>query len=431
MGKDGTSFSAVRPLLSTAKEPANDRRISDLLWPVGSIKDCRNETDWRFLTAYGHDFDNSDSASRHRWSVFPLIFGGQNSDGKKYFAVFPLGGALHEFIGRDKIFFILFPLYAKSSVGEVVTHSVLWPIFSRTEGPDVSRFRVFPLYGKSVNRGRWTKRFIMWPFWTSVRYEYPEDPGGGFILFPLFGRVDTTDRKSRMLLPPLFKWEKATDHKALNCPWPFIQYASGTVDKLYLWPFWGKKKIGGVHRSFLFWPIVWNTVIERKEHILRRFRILPFLHYESRKTPSNASTIKTRHFKLWPILSYRREGVESKFRMPALWPLKHTPAIERNWAPIWGLFTHDRDGADSETEFFWGLFRRSRKAGVKSTSLFPFFSLAGSEKGDGIRRWSIFGGLLGYERAGLRKQVRLLYFLRFGAPPSSAAEPTTQGNREP
>jgi len=69
---------------------------------------------------------------------------------------------------------------------------------------DVHRWRVFPFYGISRSDDRWTKRFVMWPFWTSVKYEYPNQKGGGFILWPLFGKVDVGENYSRSFLPPFF-----------------------------------------------------------------------------------------------------------------------------------------------------------------------------------------------------------------------------------
>lgn len=444
-GLDAESFSAVRPLVSRATAADGERSITDIVWPLAMVKGFRNETDWRALNAFGHDFDTTDDDSRHRWSFFPLVFGGQDAEGQRYFSVFPLGGTLHEFLGRDRIFFFLFPLYSRSVMKDLVTHSVLWPIFSRTTGEGIDRFRVFPLYGHSKKAGEWSKRFVLWPFWSSVRLGDDGEKGGGFILFPLYGRIDAGNRKTRMVIPPLFKWETDTDHCVVNCPWPLFQYASGSLNKLYFWPLWGTKQIGPVRSSFVLWPVVRSRVIANQDRTLRRFNIVPFVHYESETPtpvpaavqevgvpavpPSGKAT--SRHFKLWPLLSYTREKQDVRFRLLDLWPLKNTPGIERNWAPLWSFFRHRRHGENRETEFLWGLFRRSRSEDQRSFSVFPLISTRRSTGEEPSRRVSLLGGLVGYESNGLRRQLRLLYFIRLGSLQDGPSGPVDEGGDAP
>ena len=424
--EEGHRFLAVRPFYSRTENASADRVVSDIVWPLGMVKERKGETDWRFFPSFGHDFDANDDGSRHRWTVFPLLFGGEDINGEKYFAFFPLGGTLHEFLMRDRIMFVLFPLYAYSEQEDNKTHSVLWPIFSRTRGDDVSRWRVFPFYGVSENKDMWTKRFVMWPFWTSVKYHSPDLPGGGFVLFPLFGKVDVGDRTSRMILPPFIKWERGKDdHRAVNCPWPFIQYRRGDIDRTYFWPLYGKEAMENERQWFALWPIVSGKRVEREDHVMKRFRAVPLVYYESKARPADAEStlpdVFSRYFKFWPLVSYRREEDTSRFRMLALWPLKQTPGIERNWAPLWSLYARERVGEASESEFLWGLYRRRRDLDESRLSVFPVLQTAAKEDGAG-RKWSLLYGLLGYERSGLHKQFRLLYFLRFGKLPEEASK---------
>ena len=427
----GQSFVAVRPFYSRTGDAPRDRSVSDIVWPLGMVKDRKGETDWRFFPAFGHDFDADDAGSRHRWSVFPLLYGGEDINGRKYFAFFPLGGTLHEFMMRDRITFVLFPLYAYREQEDNRSFSVLWPIFSRTKGDDISRWRVFPFYGVSVSKDQWTKRFVMWPFWTSVNYHYPDQSGGGFVLFPLFGKVDVGERRSRMLLPPLFKWERGAErggenYRALNCPWPFIQYRRGRINRTYVWPLYGRESTESERQWFALWPVVSARRTVREDHVLQRFRAVPLVYYESQTRPSGEdatlSDVFSRYFKLWPLVSYRREDENSRFRMLALWPLKQTPGIERNWAPLWSLYARERVGEATESELLWGLYRHRCDADGSRLSVFPLLQTAATKERDGDRRWSLFYGLLGYERSGTKKQFRLLYFLKFGKLPTEPAD---------
>lgn len=427
-------FSAVRPVWSRTSDPDENRSRTEVLWPVGASKVFLGQRTWRFIPAYGVDFDVDDDASRWRFMLFPFVFAGRDAKGDRYFALFPLGGTVHELLGRDKVWFVLFPLYGHSTVGELTTHSVLWPVYSRTSGGDVSRWRVFPVYGRSVQGDRWSKRFVLWPLWTSASYHLPGSSGNAFVLWPLVGRVDLENEQTWMFLPPLFRWTRNDKQTRVFCPWPLFQYETGEVDKLYFWPIWGRKSFGGVHTSFAFWPIVSAQRVERGDHDLRRFRVLPFVHHEARLAPSGGEAdsreVQARHFKFWPLISYRREGDEARWRTLDLWPLKETGGVERNLAPIWTLFSSERAGSVREQEWLWGLVRRRRDGeGNRRFSFFPLIESERSSGEDAGRGWSILKGLFAYEENALRRRHRLLYFIRLDRERRSM-DPTT-GGREP
>ncbi len=423
---EGHTFAAVRPFWS--RVGSESKVVTDILWPIGMIKKREKELDWRMFPALGHDFDATDPLSRHRWSVFPLLYGGRSRHGQSYFAFFPFGGNLYEFLGRDRIVFVLFPLYAYTEQSDNQTHSVLWPIFSRTDGDDVYRWRIWPLYGISVNQGRWTKRFILWPIWTSVNYTYPDQMGKGFVFFPFYGHANLAERHTRLLFPPLFKWEWTDqgEHLAVNAPWPFVQYRRGIVDKLYIWPLGGYKHSGAEKQWFALWPIISGSRIESVTKSIRRFRALPLIHYESIYAVTNRpagdeseaqteAEATSRYFKLWPLVSYRREAQSSLFRVPELWPLKHTPAVERNWAPLWSLYTFEREGDRRHTELLWGLYRHHRSEMFRRWSVFPLLQ-GETDAAQQTRSWSLLYGLAGVKQDGVKKTYRLLYFLKFARP---------------
>jgi len=433
---DGKTFLAVRPFYSRVNDPTNACCLSEFLWPVGMHKDAFGNTFWRVLVSFGHDFDSNSPDSRYRFILFPFLYTGRNSEGGKYFALFPLGGTIDEMLMQDHMGFALFPLYGYSQLNDKKAKTILWPIIGWTKGEGVEKFRVFPFYSRYRNEGRFTKKSVLWPFWTSVDYEYPGYEGGGFILFPLFGHIETQDQETWMVIPPFVRWSRNDEgHRALNCPWPFIQYSRGEIDKLYIWPLWGHKEVGELESSFLLWPIIRTQRHDGRNGIRKRLQILPFWLSESYMpravvseepgtsggSDEQAGRVVVRTAKLWPLASYRREDDHSRFRMLSLWPRRDPPSIERNWAPLWTLYRRERVGEAVEHELLWGLFRRRRDAdGGRSLSLFPLLQ---SSRATESRRWSLFYGLIGYERDGLQKRVRLLYFLKFGRKPSAGDAP--------
>lgn len=426
---DGKRFLAVRPFYSRADGPEQGRVIREALWPVASTKDFKDETFWHFLLMYGHDFERHKTEPRYRLLLLPVLFAGRSAEGERYFAIFPLGGRIDEFLYRDKIVFALFPLYSYSTFKDVKTHSILWPIISSTKGEGVSRFRVFPLYGKSVYRDQWKKTFVLWPLWTTVEYSYPNSKGSGYMLFPLVSHIKLTDQETWMLLPPFFRWSEGTKQNKLYAPWPFVQRLTGETDLLYLWPLWGKKREAETKSWFCAWPVVSGQETQYKDFVLSRFRILPFIQHERRteRPAGGAQTNRTdqltappavqeRYFKLWPLLSYARQGTNTHFRIAALWPALDVPSIEKNYAPLWTLYSHRKTGAAGEHELLWGMYRQTDDgARLRHLSLFPLLTLDRGAAGEAAGSTSLFFDLLHYERNGLDTGWRLLYLFKFGS----------------
>ena len=114
-------------------------------------------------------------------------------------------------------------------------------------------------------------------------------------------------------------------------------------------------------------------------------------------------------------MSYMQEGGNKRFRVLELWPLRNTGPVEREYAPIWTLYTHTLMGDSYDDELLWGLYRcRKRGADYRSVSLFPVVSWTRDDRDGNRREWSVLKGLLGYKRDGTQKSVRVLYLLNFG-----------------
>lgn len=393
---NGATFKAWRPFYSTSMD--DERWRKDCLWPLYTQKGFKEEKHGRFLML-GWSADFSPETSRHRTWVLPFYFQGISAEDERYFAIFPIGGSIHEFLGRDRIWFVLFPLFARSSINDVQTTTVLWPIGSRTVGEGIERFRVWPLYGMSKRENEFEKKFVLWPLYTSVKYTNERNPGGGFILVPLYGRIKTEKAVNYWFIPPLFRYARGEGNRIVHAPWPFIQWSDGKVCKRYVWPLYGKKQVGTLNRRFWLWPVVWDSKVEYADHELHRKRVLPLFHYESEViTRANnrygVGDVPSRYWKLWPLMSWERSGDASRFRLLELWPRRDTAGIERNWAPLWTLYRREKGTDAVSHHVLWGLYRQTR--------------------GDAHLEWSLLKGLAGYKKSGDERGFRLFFF-RFGA----------------
>ncbi len=413
---DDVSTFAVRPFFSISHLPQEDRVRREFLWPLASVRDFKQQRSWHVLVmAHGTNFDVDDKESRYRIRIFPLYFQGRNIDGDNHLAFFPLGGRIHEVLGRDQVDFVLFPLWMRHSVNEVVTNEWLFPIISRTTGPKDSRFRVFPFYGVSEREGQFNKRFVLWPIWTQSEWYRAGNSGSGYILFPLWGRAETELESTLYVLPPFFRFTRGEKLDMTHAPWPIYQRIVGeNIDRLYIWPIWGRHNTHKRESMFFLWPIARTEVIDQGHTEKTHTRIVPFYyhyHEDWKTAPVDEDRNISRYFKLWPLLSYERDGVNTEFNALSLWPGRDPEQIERNWAPLWRLYTRSTSENSSESELLWGIYRSEQSGESRSRTIFP---LASWHRGPEKRGWSVLNGLAGHQKNGRSSSWQILYLFNFG-----------------
>lgn len=143
--------------------------------------------------------------------------------------------------------------------------------------------------------------------------------------------------------------------------------------------------------------------------------MLPFVQRQVRKKlqqGDEAERVVSEDVKIWPLASYRRRGERSLLRAPDLWPVMNINQVERNYAPLWTLYSRERVGDAVETELLWGLYRQRKTEREKSGSIFPLVSWRRSRENEGDRKWSLLGGLVGYQREGGSRRLQLLYVIK-------------------
>ncbi len=422
---EGWHFQSWRPLWVNWNHEGDTVNRYEAVWPLWTMKRRGNQRTWRFILNFGTNWDIYDPNSRWRLWIMPFFFQGRDIHGEDYMALFPLWGTIREFFFWDSIQFRFWPIYTQSKMNENTATTWFWPILSRTKGPHIDRFRVFPLYGYSEHHRVGRKTFIMWPFWTSVRYTAPAGFGGGWILFPITGHVKLANQETFWFLPPIFRITKGEEQTRFFGPWPIVQQGKGQVDKFYLFPLFGSKTIGSVEKNFFLWPLFTGDHIEGSLSTKRRSFILGFLYQYFRETPHNFEThpeLDSTWTKVWPFFTHltKEQGRIQKTVIPEFNVMRDGP-IERNYAPFWQLYVREQVGEDVDTRILWGLWRSaSRGEEYKYRSLFPLVSWSREEDGG---HWSIGKGLISRRVEDGKKSWRLLYLFRFGHKEESDAQP--------
>ncbi|MGA0334199.1 MAG: hypothetical protein ACO3N7_01955 [Kiritimatiellia bacterium] len=407
---------AFRPFYHRWHMQEDDFTRTEMLWPIWVQRQREESLYWRFLLNFYWNQDVNDPGSRWRLWLLPFYFQGRDAQGESYQALFPIAGSIHEFFFWDKIDFALFPLFIRSRINEIEANTVLWPIFSRTTGPGMHRFRIFPFYGFSERDGIGRKTFLLWPFFSMVHYTLPASPGRGWILFPLFGHLKLSNQETYWFLPPLFRYSVGEEQNRIYGPWPFFQREEGEVNKFYLFPLYGHKQHAGYDKRFFLWPLGQYESTDKDTGIRKKFHFIPFVQYfyENPSAPLEPeSDGEASYLKIWPLFSHssKQSGEVTRTTFLDLNPMRGGP-IERNYAPFWQLYVHNTHEDRADTEILWGLYRAARRGETyRYRSLFPLFSYT---RDTDKRHFQLLKGLIGRERVGEKKRWQLLYLFHFG-----------------
>jgi hypothetical protein len=406
----GRTYCAFRPFAASVRDPEMKSSATHVVWPLFTSRRRGDERSWNSaLIAWGRDANVRDPASKWSFILFPFVATGRTADGERYGGLFPLWGRLQEFAGKDKIDFVLFPIYSYTKQKDLNTWNVLFPIISWTRAPDEGRFRVFPLYGQAHEPGI-KRRFILWPIWNQAQYSAPQHEGYSHMLFPLYGRVNLDNQQTWMVIPPFFRYTQKGDVRQLNAPWPFFRFSRGGDDEFsYFWPIYGERSRPKLKNKFVLWPLGGSMAQEKPDQVEHRRWFIPFYYDKRTVLESEKPAISERRVRLWPLATYERDQNSLRFHTLELWPASPVDAVERLYAPFWTLYTHERVGTDVADELLWGLFRRTRGEGYAHTSVFPLVSWGGS-KDNASKQWDVLKGFIGYEREGDVRRLKLLYF---------------------
>ena len=340
-----------RPLINLRweNEQHPDKKMTEIqaVWPIFLYR--RNAEEFRIrvypIFHYTHYYD-PDRPRDTKWALIPVLFGGRTRDQGSYFAIFPLGGRLHRYFGKDTVRFFMFPLYADAVDREHRSWNVLWPIFQHGHGGGKTSYRFWPLVGRKSKEGVYQKEFLLWPLIMHLRERIGlEHPTESWFFIPLYGKQGTPFGSIYYALFPLFSYqrnEKPNDRlREWTAPWPIFTYGKGdNYSKLYFWPLWGDKVTGGFETQFALYPLYTYYIHRSKTSMTRRYWCLPFYWSMERKGLPEAGGGE-RTIKIWPFMDYASKEERERIRLLSpLW-FRDPEGFERNYSTFWQLYTRE------------------------------------------------------------------------------------------
>jgi hypothetical protein len=415
--KEDDQTIAFPPFFSNYKNSIIDSSEYDILYPLLTYEHYSDEWRWQFcqLIAFAGG-RQPDDFQTHQFTLFPLYFQQRSQDTNlDYTAVVPFYGHLQNRLFRDKIFFVMFPIYSQSQKKDIVTDNYFYPLIHVRNGNGLHGWQVWPVvgsehkivttetngFGDISTIGGHDQSFLFWPFWISQNnYIGTEDPETFRASLPLFVKERSPLRDQTSWLWPLFTWvdERGEKYHEWEGPWPFVIFARGegkTTSRV--WPVFSQSHNATQESDSYIWPLYRYKHFHADPFDQKRTSILFYLF--ANVAEKNTETGAHKGWQsLWPLYFWQRE-FNGNERLQIFAPfevvLPTNRGIERNWSPLWSLWRAEKNpksGADSES-LLWNLYRREAAPEHKKISL-------------------LFG-LFQYQRDGENHRTRLFYLTIF------------------
>lgn len=364
------------------------------------------------------------------FDIWPIYFSRDSDDpDESYRAVFPVGGTIKNRFGKDRIRFVVFPLYSRTEkAGKRIVHAP-WP-FLRFIGGDSGHhgFEFWPLFGKSAREGDYRRQFYVWPLGYKAETKLSEPvPDVKLGVLPFYARDTGAGYISETYAWPFFGYTDRTApyryHEARYF-WPLFVQARGDDRYVNRWaPFYTHSTIKGTDKTWYAWPIYrdlrWEAdgIAQQKQQVL--FFLYWSLEQNSLTNPAAAPAYK-KH--LWPLYSAWDNGAGQK-QVQALSPFEvffpNNAKVRQLWTPLFALYRYDRKPEATRHSLLWNAVTWRRSPTEKEFHAGPLLSVnREADRG----RIAIAKGLLGWRRS--PEQPRWKFFLfDFRMKPATSAAP--------
>ena len=410
--KNSESTWALPPFFSHDVDPAVESREDDFLYPLLTYDRYGREYRWQLMQLLSFSGGQlPDDSGKKRFTIFPFYFQQRSPvTNENYTALFPIYGHINDRLFRDKIFFVLFPIYGQSQKRDIVTDNYLYPVFHLRHGDGLHSWQFWPLVG-SEHKDMTSQTngfgdvstvpghdsfFALWPiYYKTVAGVGTDDPEKSWGALPLYAQLRSPQRDSTSVLWPFFTWidERGKKYREWEGPWPFVIFARGegkTTSRV--WPLFSQSHNKTMESDSYLWPLYQYHGFHNDTLDQQRTRVMFYL-YVNVKEKNVQTGAEKRRLDMWPFFISRRD-FNGNSRLQILAPLESVLAnnrgIERNWSPLWSLWraeNNPKTGASSRS-LLWNLYRCDTTPTSKKCSL--LFGLIQYQIDGETKKWRLF-----------------------------------------
>jgi hypothetical protein len=393
-----------------ARENAEGRRTSSsFLYPVFFARSDDTVRAWSVLNLINHRAPAAGAATENApggFDVWPFYFSRDTGTAAtSYRAFFPVAGEVKNRFYRERVSWLLFPLYLRTEARGVVAKSYLWPFVRTASGGGVERFALWPLLGWRNQEGVSRQSYYLWPLiyrkTTGLDTPTPLEAGG---VLPFHAYERSAELQSETWLWPFFGYlDRAAPYRysEVRYFWPLFVQGAGDDRMRSRWaPFYTRSVIQGYDKQWVLWPLYRRDRWEEDGLARSQARVLFFLYRsetQRRAAPADGPVAIKDH--LWPLYS-RWDNGAGRRQFQLLSPFgsffPDNEDVKETWGPLLALYRRDVSGPDEQREsYLFDLITRRRSGEEREFHLGPLYGSVHSPAGDQIR---IARGLLTFER---------------------------------
>ncbi len=407
-----SSLLSISPVFSLYRDSSVDATESDFLYPLLSFD--RFGPEYRFHLFQVIAFSGGESlqgGEKKRTTIFPVYFRQEAPDpDDSYTAVVPFYGRLKNRLFRDRVYFVMLPLYLQTEKRGMITDNYVFPLFHRRHGAGVTGWQFWPFVGKEhkeviTTTNHWgdavvspgyEKFNLLWPIYFNNTVGIgTTNEQKQLIVLPFYGSLVSSNRVYKGYGFPvgfthIIDREKKYEERGM--PWPLIIVADGEGKRTRrLFPFYSRAITPTLRSDFILWPIwKYNALTAAPLHRERK-RILFFLYSDLVERDTVRDTALRRR-DLWPLFTWRKDHQNNE-RLQILSILEpvlpNNKSIERMYSPAYAIYRQEQNGTngDQSRSFLWNLYRSERRRETRRTS--ALFGLFQREKNPEGTKWRV------------------------------------------
>jgi len=371
----------VRPLyLSTVADGVTQ---GSFLYPFFSWRREEDYHSFSFFQLVNIRTDSPATGPRdEHFDVWPFYFSRKTADpADSYRALLPLGGTIKNRFAKDRIDFVLWPLYVHTEKnGRQITHAP-WPFLRFIGGEGYHGFEFWPLFGRSTHDGDYEHQFALWPLlYKSTSHLSETTPDVKVGALPFYARETGPGYISETYGWPFFGYTHRTapvHYDEQRYFWPLLVQGRGDDRMVNRWaPFYTHSVIKGFDKTWVLWPLYRNQrwsadgVAQQKNQLL--FFLWWSLEQQSLTNPAAAPAHKTH---VWPLYSSWDNGAGRR-QVQALSPFEvffpGNETIRQLWTPLFALYRYERNAdASVRHSLLWNAVTWQRTPSTREFHLGP------------------------------------------------------------
>lgn len=337
------------------------------LYPLNITKKEQSHLHWQTLLGlFDYDVYTDHKKVSRQGNFFPFYFFRSGfCKANDYAAVWPLGGTVKNFLGKEEAHWFLWPLWVKTRNANTQNYWYPWPLINYRCG-EQHGFGFYPLGGHFFQKDVYDERYFLWPLgYRYINYERQELKKG---FLPFYAYEKTPHVEDLSIVWPIWGHRKENkipyeEHRLL---WPLWVQGRGDTRLVNRWaPFYthSEDKTRCFKKTWYLWPFIQKKSWQENAVDIYQEQFLYFIfwHQEQKSSKYPNFLVQKTHF--WPIYSYWNNG-QGRKQIQMLSPFEvffpNNDMVRDIYTPLFALYRYDENNGNVKQSFLFQLFQEER-----------------------------------------------------------------------